>query len=1355
MPSSTVWRWLRGKTKRCCAPTRRNRTDERRTVALGDPQLCKAHPNNAVRTTKYSPLTFVPVNLWEQFHRPINVYFLLVATLQFIPGVAPVSPYTVIFPMTVAFSVSAIKDGVDDIRRWRQDRELNARHYTIVDAASRGWKEVKSKEIHVGDVILLRPFEIVPCDVMVLMTSGDGGEAYISTESLDGETGTKERLAVLRDCYSSHIMHSPTSSVGGGTFPQAGVRLPVPADDELNVAIDFLFRCDLSVDSEGPNPSLNTYNATLSLSLPRTRPQRATMPLRTESGHESFGSADERDALLRNCSGSASDSNPGTGQQYAMGAQHGHRKSLGVTIENVIIASSATRNTLFVLALVVFTGMETKVVMTRGAPPTKWAIIDKKLNVMTLAIFIFQLLCIIVYSLVSIYFLSEHHFWYLGGESMRTHAHEYFPILPLRYFTMLSPMVPISFKVMVELSKTYISNVIRWDDDMSEEQNGTRQRATVNNSALAEDLGQIEYILSDKTGTMTANTMTLAALATADGTVYECDYRKANELHRRHAGELAEIVSGGDARGGPLSGPRALLAGMTFCNTIERSLLAGAVSPPQSARGALKRRRQRIMAPAPEKDWASCSPDEVALVEGAELCGVTLLQRTRKMSRATFNGSMEKVDILKILPFTSVRGRMSVLVRRIGPAVGDARPGASGWPHGEFLLLMKGSDEKVLPLCGDSAGGGRVPKDQQPGALLERFSERGLRTLVYAVRDVPADEATRWLEAVEKAEATVSAESREQRIEEAHAALERGLVYCGCTAVEDQLQDQVAVTISQLRNASIRVWMLTGDKTETARQTAIASGLLTARDRVVVLAPNDLDGQVTTSERLEFTRAAVLQLLGMEPSLHRDEAAPAPSRLQRLYCGSGLKDYVDEFRAPPSWELLKPLNHPLRYNNIEFSMFHDDVARMTTLAGADGFFEASRGYSLLLRGSTIQLVYASHDAQLQADFGRVLLGANTVICSRMAPDQKTKIVEVVKAAGKMTLAIGDGGNDVAMIQAAHVGVGIKGKEGNHAALSADFAISHFRFLSRLLLVHGHTAYQRTAIIVQQSFWKSVLIAWVQLLFNWFTEFSGISFWDSYSLALYNAIPTVPVTFLCVMNVPLSPWMLVRNPQLYRMSQHGRYLNSATFYGYILRAMLQGTLVFFVSTALSRGGGGLLGGDGWVLDRSGDFYVAYISVVTVHTYTVLTESHGINFAQWQCFLFSVWSCFLCFYTFAVAPTLFNPTFATLAKCPSFYLSYIITTTVACFPQAIFASVKSFWFPDALQLQRTSAFVARSVRNRFTSLLEVLFDDDNPSRFWASWSPVHAFFCYQPPIDMTSATESMLSVAVQSPLSVREF
>ncbi|KEG09784.1 phospholipid-transporting ATPase-like protein [Trypanosoma grayi] len=1206
--------------QRLCRFGKRSGGDERRIVRPGFPS--SEYCNNEVKSSKYTVVSFLPFNLFEQFHRPINLYFLLVTALQFVPSVSPVSPLTTLVPLGIAFLITAVKEGVDDWRRHRLDNACNAKQCHIINIDTMGVECIRCSDIQVGDMLLLLPMEVVPCDVVLLLSSGENGEVMISTEALDGEAVCKRRYAILGDMYAQR----PTLST---------ITTDSLQDEEASIraAAEFIKEAACIIDSEGPKPFLNSYSGVAKVLVP----------------HDN--EADEAEETL-----------------------------LGISAENVALSSSIVNNTRFALGVAVLTGNETRVAMTRAAPPTKWSIIDRYYNRMVIVVFIVQFILVTVYVSLSDTELHEDQgkLWYLGNYDVT--MTEYLVILPLRFFSLVSPMVPLSFKVMLDASKAYISELITWDGEMSGEYGTTE----VHNSSLMEDLGQVEYLMTDKTGTLTCNAMTLKRIVTAKGTVLTPSAPREVANTRLALLRDESLLQ--------------LLRVMVYCNTVESTarMTANGAQPSSSSSSVGAAASSRV---APTSAWVSPSPDEVALVEGAALLGIKLLERTRKRVFVAFGSKVESATILHVLSFTSERRRVSVLLQI------DDDP--------RYLLLTKGSDESVLPRCIESSYNKRITSNK-----LNRLSHEGLRTLVSAYRYLADDEAQTWLVDIRKAGAVASADVRTLAVAEVCERVEKDLVFCGITAVEDKLQENVCSTISQMRAAGIRVWMLTGDKSQAARQTAIASGLVGPDDRMIALTPNEVES-TSVREHLNYVERYVKYALGRKQF---EEAEQRHKSFSSFYVRSGLRDVVCEFTNPTATTsrvchtMISSAPHGLP------DVLHNNTSEHETevLMNDDNAVKENRGYVLQLSGKTIELMKECGNEQLFLDFKRVVLHASTVVCSRMTPDQKSFLVQVVKNAGHVTLAIGDGGNDVSMIQCAHVGVGIRGREGTQAAVASDVSISRFHFLSRLLLFHGHTAYQRSSIIVQQNFWKTVALAWIQLLFNIYTGFSGVSFWDSFSLMMYNSLFTAPVTFLCVMNMPLSPSILLSNPPLYRLCQKGRYLNAITFYGYILRGFLHGTMIFYLAYGFWNGTSGGVMRWGHTMDRTCDYYACCFALVTLHSSIILLETHSITLFHWAALLWSVAAMFILYTLYALGSK--NHSFLELLRNGVFYLQWILGVAAPLLTLSIYAAVKLFFFPDLLQFQR---LIVRAVsRNQNVGPLWPILED-SPSGFWGSFSLFHLF------------------------------
>lgn len=198
--------------------------------------------------------------------------------------------------------------------------------------------------------------------------------------------------------------------------------------------------------------------------------------------------------------------------------------------------------------------------------------------------------------------------------------------------------------------------------------------------------------------------------------------------------------------------------------------------------------------------------------------------------------------------------------------------------------------------------------------------------------------------------------------------------------------------------------------------------------------------------------------------------------------------------------------------------------------------------------------------------------------------------------------------------AADIGVGITGKEGLQATRASDFSFTSFRYLNRLLLVHGRYSFNRTAFIAQYCFYKSLFICLVQLGFAFLSEFSGSSYFDSYSLVTYNLFYTSVPTMLYVLEQDLSPVMLQANPRLYAVScQRGEGFTRQTMWQWMVRGVLQALVLLVAAVLTHHGEAGSLafGPEGQVSNA----LVIYSACVLVHPITIALESTFITSLHW--------------------------------------------------------------------------------------------------------------------------------------------
>ncbi|KTG36867.1 hypothetical protein cypCar_00042569 [Cyprinus carpio] len=468
------------------------------------------------------------------------------------------------------------------------------------------------------------------------------------------------------------------------------------------------------------------------------------------------------------------------------------------------------------------------------------------------------------------------------------------------------------------------------------------------------------------------------------------------------------------------------------------------------------------------------SPDEAALVQAAKAYGYTLLGRSPEQVLVAVPGTGPlSIALLHVLPFHSARKRMSVVVRH--PLTG------------EVVVYTKGADNVIMELAEAAEDGFSREIMERTQRHLDQYAREGLRTLCVAKKVLEEQEYKAWLKRHEYAETSI--ENREELLLESAERLETNLTLLGASGIVDRLQEEVPETIEALQEAGIKVWVLTGDKQETAINIAFACKLIRPTDHILMA---NCDSKETCEARLQ------------------------------------------------------ELQHEIRQVTKEGTPEDD-----------------SSDSVLVIDGRTLD--YALQK-ELQGSFLDLTCCCRSVICCRSTPLQKSQVVQLVRDKLKvMTLAIGDGANDVSMIQMADVGIGISGQEGMQAVMSSDFAISRFKFLRKLILVHGHWCYARLANMILYFFYKNVMYVNLLFWYQFFCGFSGNTMTNSWVLIFFNLLFTsVPPIIYGVLDKDVSGEMLLEVPDLYNyvMLDFQAYLPS-TFWLNILDAFYQSLVCFFI------------------------------------------------------------------------------------------------------------------------------------------------------------------------------------------------
>uniref|UniRef100_A0A8C5SCD9 Phospholipid-transporting ATPase n=1 Tax=Laticauda laticaudata TaxID=8630 RepID=A0A8C5SCD9_LATLA len=735
--------------------------------------------------------------------------------------------------------------------------------------------------------------------------------------------------------------------------------------------------------------------------------------------------------------------------------------------ENVLLRGATLKNTEKIFGVAIYTGMETKMALNYQSKSQKRSAVEKSMNA-----FLIVYLCILISKalintiLKYVWQLEQYHDepWYNKKTESERKRNVFITAFTdfLSFMVLFNYIIPVSMYVTVEMQKFLGSYFLTWDEEMFDEETG--EGPLVNTSDLNEELGQVEYVFTDKTGTLTENNMEFIECC-IEGHIYIPHVICNGQILHDSAGiDMIDSSPGGNGK----EREELFFRALCLCHTVQ-------VKEDDTVDGEKKGQLS-----GKSSVYISSSPDEVALVEGIQRLGYTYLRlKDNFMEILNRENDIERFELLEILSFDSVRRRMSVIVKSA---------------KGEIFLFCKGADSSIFPRVKEG-------KIEQIRSRVERNAVEGLRTLCVAYKKFTYEE----YEIVEKQlqEAKLALQDREKKLAEAYEQIEHGLILLGATAVEDRLQEKAADTIDALQKAGMKVWVLTGDKMETAAAACYACKLFRRNTQILELTTKKIEEQNLHDVLFELSKT-VLKHSG---SLTRD-----------IY--SGLSAEMQD-------------------------------------------------YGLIIDGAALSLIMKPREDGSSGNYREIFLeicrNCSAVLCCRMAPLQKAQIVKLIKWSKEhpITLAIGDGANDVSMILEAHVGIGIIGKEGRQAARNSDYAIPKFKHLKKMLLIHGHFYYVRISELVQYFFYKNVCFIFPQFLYQFFCGFSQQPLYDTAYLTLYNiSFTSLPILLYSLMEQHVSSETLKRNPILYRDVAKNAHLRWQVFIYWTFLGVFDAVVFFF-------------------------------------------------------------------------------------------------------------------------------------------------------------------------------------------------